>query len=343
MIQMNQSKGLVRMSIVACCIALLIMYPGSCMTVYGGKIAPTVVPGQTYTFPMAVSLSPTDAAADYAIGVYGFGQYSTGVYRPLDPSADTSPYSARGYTTVDQPKIHLDPGDRKAFNVTIRVPQNPGDGGRYALILVRPAPQAGEGASVTVAFQDPVMLTISGSKLTKTGTISEVKADEVTTGTPLTISTTLLNTGNYHYYNSFVNVTITDASGNMVATASTRPTDSALIPGCTMTFTTPITATLPEGTYTVKSDAKLADGMVLLDSKTTTFTIQAPYVPPTPTPKTSIAGATQPPAGSTPAPAGTKAPNKIPFLPIYTPFPDALATVGVVSAALFLWSARRRR
>ncbi|MGA2933798.1 MAG: hypothetical protein ABSD81_01425 [Methanomicrobiales archaeon] len=346
MLSVNHRIRLILILLTVFFIAILAIQPVASLRVESGDFRIAVSKGDTYTIPIAVSIGSQESAGDYAIDVGGFGETPDGIYQSLPASNDTSSFSARPYITVNQPTVHLNPGEREYSNITIRVPANAPDGGRYALILVHPAPAAGgAGSGISTAVQIPVMLTIAGSTLTQTGSITNLATGEMVTGEPIKILTTLKNTGNYHYYGAFVNVTVTDAAGKVVATTSTDPSRPAIIPGYAITFVTPITATLSPGTYTVKADAKLADGMVLLDSKTASFTIQTPYVPPTPTPQATVtvAGGTPIPSYTVPAPAGTTGPNKIPFLPIYTPGPDALMTVGVVSAALLLWSAKRRR
>jgi hypothetical protein len=89
------------------------------------------------------------------------------------------------------------------------------------------------------------MLTLKGTSLTQTGAITNVQAGEAVAGKPVVIQTTLKNTGNHHYYGPFVNITITDSGGNVVATASTTPSIFALIPGNEMTIKTPLGTALP--------------------------------------------------------------------------------------------------
>ena len=125
-------------------IATCAIQPAAALKVEGAKIMLDVVPDTNYIFPMAVSINPTDPASDYAVDVLGFGQsVDGGSYTPLTAADDTGAYSARALVTVDSPVIHIDPGQRKAFNATIRVPQNIGDGGRYALIHIHPAATGG--------------------------------------------------------------------------------------------------------------------------------------------------------------------------------------------------------
>jgi len=262
------------------CIAACAFPPAAALKVEGSKIMMDVVPGQTYIFPMAISITSTDAAADYAVDVLGFGQsLAGGSYIPLAAAADTSPYSARPFVSVDSPVIHLAPGQRTAFNATIRVPQNVGDGGRYALIYIHPtATGSGQQASINIAVTVPVMLTIQNSKLTQTGSITGVSVGTIVAGQPITVSTTLENTGNLHYYGIVNQVKVTDATGNVVGTAASAPAVRAMIPGQSVMFDTPLSTPLNVGTYTVESEMML--NSTVLDSKSTSITVNQAYIPP---------------------------------------------------------------
>jgi hypothetical protein len=239
----------------------IIAAPAAAVKVEGAKIMLDVEPGTTYLFPMAVSTKATDSPADYAIDVLGFGQSpDAGSYQGLEASADASPYSARSFVSVEQSLVHLDPGERVAFNAVLEVPANAGDGGRYAIILIHPAETGGAQASFATAVAVPVMLTVTGSSLVETGEIGEVSVGEVVAGKPIMVATDLTNTGNHHYYGAVNALSVTDGAGNVVATATSEPFSRAVIPTQTVRFETPLTTGLPVGTYTVTSRMTLEDG-----------------------------------------------------------------------------------
>lgn len=258
----------------------LIISPTAAVKVEGAKIMLDVQPGTNYVFPMAVSSKPTDAASDYAVDVLGFGQtVNGGSYVPLTVSEDTGMYSARTYVTVESPVIHLEPGQRIAFNATIRVPQDFGEGGRYALIHIHPnATQGGGQTGFATAIIVPVMLTIQNPKLVETGTITELAVGDIVAGKPITVSTTLKNTGNHHYYGVINQVNVTDSEGKTVGTAHSDPAANAVIPGQSVRYNTPLSDPLGVGEYTIKSEMLL--GGAVLDSRTTSITVKEAYVPP---------------------------------------------------------------
>jgi hypothetical protein len=259
----------------------LITIPSAAVKVEGAKIMFDVQPGMNYIFPMAVSTKPDDAPSDYAIEVYGFGQsVEGGSYIPLINAHDMGAYSASSFVTVEFPLLHIEPGERKAFNATIRVPQDVGEGGRYAIIHIHPAATSGGGQTgFATAIIVPVMLTVQNTKLIETGTITEIAVGDIVAGKPISVATTLKNTGNHHYYGVINKVNVTDSAGVILATVISNPAANAVIPSQSVRFDTLVSTPLAAGTYTIKSDMLLASGVVL-DSKTTSITVKEAYIPP---------------------------------------------------------------
>jgi len=206
----------------------LVISPATAVKVEGAKIMLDVKPGTTYIFPMAVSSKPGDAPSDYAVEVYGFGQsIEGGSYATLTAADDTGRYSARTFVSLPTTIVHIDPGQRKQFNATISVPQNVGEGGRYAVIHIHPAAGSGQSTFATAVIV-PVMITVQDTNLIETGNITAIDIGEIAQGKPIRISTTLKNTGNHHYYGVVNQVTITDSAGNTVAAVNSDPIPNAL-------------------------------------------------------------------------------------------------------------------
>lgn len=269
-------------SFVTCFLIILslVVIPATAVKVEGAKIMLDVEPGTTYVFPMAISIKAEDTASDYAVDVLGFGQSEEGgSYTQLTAADDMGPYSARSFVTVESPVIHLAPGQRKEFNATISVPAHVGDGGRYAIIHIHPAETGSGQASFATAIIVPVMLTVKNSHLVETGAITSIDVGDVAAGRPITVATTLRNTGNHHYYGVANHITIKDSAGNTVATAHANPVPSAVIPGQSVRYAASVSTPLSLGTYSVISDMVLESG-TMLDSSSTTFSIEEAYTPP---------------------------------------------------------------
>jgi len=250
---------------------ILLPAPALALKVEGARIALDVEPGKTYTSPIGISINPEESGGTFAIDVMGFGQSpADGTSISLDAVADTSPYTARPFITIDRPTVTLEPGGRADVTAIITVPAGAKDGGRYAIILVHPAASAsGAPAAFATAVAIPVVLTVKGGSITETGEILALEPPIAEVGTPFEVITTFQNSGNYHYYDAENSVTITDTSGKVIATAGTEPFSRAIVPGNSVEFSCTIKNGLPQGTYQLTSRVEKQDGKMLVEKKAT--------------------------------------------------------------------------
>jgi len=250
----------------------------SAIGVSGAKYVGSIKPGGSDTHTMTVYIGPGEDPTDVIVDVLGFGQGIDQGYALKNPADDTSPYSARTFISIDNTSFHLEPGTKNIVNAKISIPSTAGPGGRYALIYIHALPRAGK--AFTTAMMVPVMITISGTTPTETGSITDLEVGAVKIGQPIKIITTLKNTGNYHYYNTVNTVSVRDTNGNRITNISTQPSIYAIIPGNTVRYVaTPDVQDLTVGTYRVDSRVLLESGKVL-DEKTTTFEVKTDYIPP---------------------------------------------------------------
>lgn len=262
-------------------VSTTVLADSSGMSVSGALISTDVTPGETFTHTITISLGDSGQAMDMSVQVYGMGQSSDGTYQLLDADHDISQYSARTFITVDKSSFHLDPGSSESVTATIQVPQNVGVGGRFAIIYFRSQPLAGsQGVGIVSAINATVFLTVKGSQLNQTGTITGVTTGTITNGQPVDVITTFQNTGNT-YFKVEGSVTITSDQGVILDTIPAPLTDSSIIPGMSRNIEAVFTPSsgLPPGTYNISSKIMLSDGTVL-DQSTGTFAVKAPYVPP---------------------------------------------------------------
>jgi hypothetical protein len=253
--------------------------PVAAIKVMGSKYMGSLSPGDTAFHTMTISTGLNDPPMDMQVEVWGFGQSLQKSYSSLPPAEDTSPYSARNLITVSSPSFHLNPGESKEITATIAVPASVGDGGRYALITIHNAPVGNGSTAIVTAISVPVLITITKSKISPSGSIVKVSTADIIPGQPIRITTALKNTGNIHYYNTKNSISVLDAAGKEVATAATEPSSYAIIPTYTVNYEANVDTALPPGTYTALSKVTLEDGTIL-DTKTTTFEVQANYIPP---------------------------------------------------------------
>ena len=239
--------------------------PATALKVEGARIALDIEPGKIVTYPIGISIKTDEAEGDFAIEALGFGQsVADGTYTALEAASDTSPTSARSFITIDKPTVHLKPGERAVVTATIRVPADARDGGRYAIIMVRPAAAAGgKQTAFATAVAIPVLLTIKGGVISEKSEITAVDIPAVEPGKPFTVTTTVRNTGNYHYYGVVSNITINDEQGKPAGTVKTEPFSRAIVPGQQVQITASVPQGLPEAMYQLTSRIEMEDGTLL--------------------------------------------------------------------------------
>ena len=273
----NHSVRLLMVGMLILCV--ISISPVAGIKVLGSKYMSSISPGDTVVHTMTVSTGTDDPPMDMQVDVWGFGQTLQKSYNSLPPSADTSPYSARGFITLSSSSFHLNPGESKEITANIAIPTTVGNGGRYALITIHNAPLGNGSTAIVTAISVPVMITIAKSNLLQTGTIADVTVGDIVPGQPIRFTTSLKNTGNIHYYDTKNIVNITDSTGKEMAGAATDPSPYAIIPSFTVKYDLNLDTPLPPGTYTATSKVSLGDGTVL-DTKTTSFEVPANYIPP---------------------------------------------------------------
>ena len=223
-------------------------------------------PGGTILHKMTVSLAASDSPMDLVVEV-------------ADIEHIESTYSARSFVTVDKASFHLEPGQSQEVTATVRVPADVGNGGRYAMVIIRQKP-TGTGVAIAVAVNVGVYLTIKDSQLIHKGQTTEVSAGKAVSGQPVDIFTTFKNTGNHHFKVK-QEVTISDARGKVLDTIDTPLSPASIIPSLSERLQVSFIpeAQLPLGVYSIRARVMLEDGTVLGEAKGS-FQVETLYVPP---------------------------------------------------------------
>ena len=225
----------IQIAILAVIILLLLCTaPSAAIGVMGAKYVGTIAPGGTDTHVVTIDIGAGEPATDVGVTVAGFGQNPSGIYSPLSPANDLNPYSARSFITLDNSTIHLQPGTEPERNGDDHSSAECRHGRQVCdpLYLFTPGEQAHSQRQLLC----PYSLPLPERHPHKTGSILQIDTGTLTTGQPITITTTFKNTGNYHYYNGINEVNVTDSNGNFIANASTTPLIYAIIPGNTVQF-----------------------------------------------------------------------------------------------------------
>jgi hypothetical protein len=224
-----------------------------------------VLPGNTYTHTMNVSLSENDSPMDITVDI--------GELEGVDKT-----YSARQFVTVNKTFFHLEPGQTQDIIANIQVPFDVGNGGRYAAIFIRQK-SSGSGVQIAVGVDVGVYLTIKGSQLIHEGKIIDISTEPTSSGKPVKIYTTLSNLGNHHFKFKEV-LDIINPQGEKLDTIYTSLSASVIpsVPN-TLQATFIPKSELSVGTYKIVAIAMLDDG-VIIDNAESSFEIRQSYAPP---------------------------------------------------------------
>jgi hypothetical protein len=244
--------------------------------------APEVLPGDSYRQGIVVTAG--DQETEVLIEVLGYRQDVENGVIPLAPYEDVGPNSGRTFISPEKTTIHLDAGETKKLELDVSVPQDVGDGGRYALLRFSTRP-GGEGTvGIVSAIVLPFRFTIKGSRLVHTGRIAAVEIPTPESGNPLKAVINYENTGNHHYDVSG-QVLVKSLDGALIfasAVAAASP-----IPGSTSQISTELRpdGVLQAGRYSAEVNLVLDDG-TLLDKASATFQVPVKYAAP-PNPKSA--------------------------------------------------------
>jgi hypothetical protein len=256
------------------------VFAGKGLTVTGVLLMADVTPGETLNHRITVSTGDEAAATGITVTIEQVGQAMNGSYiLGLDGN---SKYSAVPFITIDKDSFSLGAGEIQELTATVCMPEDTGDGGRYAVIHIQTNTDGQGSVGISNAVNIPVYLTIAGSKIVHEGEISGISISEPSNGEPIDVLTVFKNTGNHHY-KIRGEVIISDASGKTLDTIHLDITGNSIIPAmCRQLRATFVPeGNLSTGTYLVKSRVLTEEGTVL-DESTSQFEIKTAYSPPPP-------------------------------------------------------------
>jgi hypothetical protein len=237
----------------------------------GGKgRTPTVLPGETYIQTVSITAPSEANATDVVLEILGFGETADAGVLTLDVSKDIGNFSARQYINPEKSTLHVEPGETKTTDLTITIPQDPGDGGRYATLLFTSSPTGQGGIGVVTAMVITMKFTIANSNLIHTGKILSLDTSSYPKGKPIQLSAIISNTGNHHYK---INgeVQVVNLNGEIIDTLPF--TNSSPIPGGNKCINIEyVPKDLQLGIYKTKWSLNLEDGSAI-DSAEGSFEI----------------------------------------------------------------------
>jgi hypothetical protein len=213
---------------------ILILWPispvGADITLFASNVDSYITRGQHFSYDMDITSDQVDNSTNIIARVYGVNQTEPGDYSAQSADMDNYPYTARPFLTVSPGNFTLEPGMKKTISVEGEIPDNIGDGGRYAIIDILAEPPKDKGTiSFGSAFRVPVKLTIEGSNLNRTGEITDINVGDHVSARMQNVSVAFTNTGNYHY-RAIARADLVDKKGDILANAKSEMSFANILP-----------------------------------------------------------------------------------------------------------------
>ncbi len=320
------------------CLALVLSQPALAgLSVSGAKVEAEVAPGSDYTAKMIVG-NTSDIPMDIAVEARGYGTSPASSFAALKPGEDNSPYSAQEFLSISPASFILKPGESKDIIVTIRVPADVGDGGRYAIVFIHTVPSGGGGIAVVTAIAARVLLTIAGSNLITDSAVTEVSLAVMSSPQSLAVMVTVANRGNYHYMPQIQGkIRVGD---RVVASSPPMTASLPVIPGYLRQFKLDFVTEEPllPGKYEVDIEVRDEAGRLVVEH-TSTLELAEEQKPP---PEEQKLPPEEAPSGVTIAP---RQPEAVPPQPLidWRLIGEIVVGVVVVGILIYLLATRERR
>jgi hypothetical protein len=248
------------------------------LSVQPSLISVSAKPGTTMSSQLTLRAA---AALNLTITSQGLAQGPDGNFNAVADAQDASLYSARTMITTSPGSLSVKPSDTAKLTVNIKVPDNVGEGTRYAILTITGLP-VGASPSSNVGFGVELgvstIVQIAGTSQTKTGEIKDISVGHALPGQPLPVTVSFLNTGNTHYGavpdELVTTSTLQDASGTLLASANVNGNQLSVVPTFMRDVAlsmTPSKALADGGKYHLEVGVGLKDGTIF-DRKALDFT-----------------------------------------------------------------------
>jgi hypothetical protein len=235
--------------------------------VEGSPIELVVEPGRTVTTSLTIPVPQDLSESIFYAEVTGLGlDPIEGTYTAIPATEDTGPFTARPFVRVNRASVRLKPGDRTEIIVTIAVPGEAWNGGRYAAVRIFSA--KGDTGTTTKIDTDlivPVLLTQKGGDVSETAEISGLEVMTNKTDGSTEVTSSFVNTGNHHLSGVVNSVIISDTGGRILATARSEPSAVAMIPGKEVQFHVSLPTSVENDSFNITTQLEKANGQILTE------------------------------------------------------------------------------
>jgi hypothetical protein len=251
-------------------ILLAVMPVCANLTLVGAKYEADIIPGQHIENEIELNLGAEDLPVDIMTEILGLGQSPNGVYTMIESDQGDELYTAQPFLNISPSNFHLNPGESKKMLISGDVPLDIGDGSRFAMASIRGISKGSGTVGVSVVLNVPILLNITGSKLSKTADIVSLDTSKPVNNNWKNATLTLKNTGNTNYV-ATVKAVMKDGEGNVIANSTTiNPVLSPILPEKVREFALQLKSnqTIEPGNYALNATAYLEDGTVLASKET---------------------------------------------------------------------------
>jgi hypothetical protein len=255
-------KGWSKVCLAAALIIFVLQLAQASLTVTGAFCLAEVYPDQVFRYVIDATINESSDPQNYSIEILGIGQDVNGSIIAILPDRDLYPYTARPFLYAYPQSFHLDTGEHEKVTIEIMVPDDIGEGTRYALVGIHSNPVGGPLVGISIAVNVPVMFYKKGSAFLKNGEITSVNWSRQSD--QLNILLLFKNTGNTHY-KAFARADLRDMAGNLIAENSTSLSFASLLPTSSHIFDIRLNPgrTLAPGIYSLNSSVLSENGTVL--------------------------------------------------------------------------------
>ncbi len=254
--------------LLVCFFALLLWYPaGAAIEGEETVIALALEPGSSYSVPIPIFLAPGEPEGPYRIAVADLGQSAfDGSFIALLPGEVPGPHSARPFLVLEEDQVVLRQGNN-VINVTIKLPPDPGDGGRYAIIQVRRTTDIPTGPQPVPIAEIPLFITIEGSNIITTDEITAMEVTIIGREDSTRVLTYFRNTGNFHLSGIMNRVIVKDRDGKVITQGETGTIAQPIIPDQEIMFNVSIGKSFSNEEFVLVSRIELPDGTTLAEKE----------------------------------------------------------------------------
>jgi hypothetical protein len=171
-------------------------------------------------------------------------------------------YSAAKWISIPQDSITIASKGNVSVPITINVPKDAAPGGRYAAVLFQPGgeltlknPESAEETPIAIRLASLIYIRVAGP-ISESATVTKFEGPSFLEYGPATITTQILNQGNYHIAPQGA-VTLKDVFGRTVAKSDLEAKN--IFPGTSRNYTNELGQKLMIGRFTANLNATYGD------------------------------------------------------------------------------------